>query len=99
MPKISKDKLSLKLRAIADLHRREILRMLGERGQCSIDKPVGMCATDVEARLGISQPTVSHHLRILSTAGLVTSQKVGQWVWFQRNEKEVRAFGRELKNL
>jgi ArsR family transcriptional regulator len=99
MPKISTDKLSRKLRAIADLHRREILRMLAERGQCSIDRPVGMCASDVEARLGISQPTVSHHLRILTAAGLVTGQKIGQWIWFQRNEKEVKALGREMKGL
>jgi ArsR family transcriptional regulator len=99
MPKISPDKLSLKLRAIADLHRREILHMLAERGQCSIDKPVGMCATDVEARLGISQPTVSHHLRILTRAGLVTRQKIGQWIWFRRNETEVKALGRDLRTL
>src|SRR5512142_2003299 len=99
MPKISHDKLSVKLRAIADPHRREILRMLGEKGQCSIDKPVGMCASDVEARLGIAQPTVSHHLRILAAAGLVTKQKVRQWIWFRRNESAVRALGRELKKI
>ena len=99
MPKISHDKVSVKLRAIADLHRREILHMLGERGQCSIGKPVGMCASDVEARLGISQPTVYHHLRILTRAGLVTRQKVGQWIWFRRNENEVRVLGRELRGL
>ena len=99
MPKISNDKLSVKLRAIADLHRREILHMLGEKGQCSIDKPVGMCASDVEARLGIAQPTVSHHLRILTAAGLVTKEKVGQWIWFRRNEGEVRTLGKELRRL
>ncbi len=99
MPKISNDKLSLKLRAIADLHRRQILQMLGEKGQCSIDKPVGMCASDVESRLGISQPTVSHHLRILAAAGLVTKQKIGQWIWFKRNEAEVKALAKELRTL
>ena len=99
MPKISKDKLSLRLRAIADLHRREILRMLGEKGQCSIGKPIGMCASDVEARLGIAQPTISHHLRILVAAGLVTKQKVGQWIWFRRNESELRELGKELRRI
>lgn len=99
MPKISHDKLSVKLRAIADPHRREILRMLAERGQCSIDKPVGMCASDVEARLKIAQPTISHHLRILVAAGLVVKERVGQWIWFHRNEDEVRALGKEIKNL
>jgi len=99
MPNISKDETSVKLRAIADLHRREIPRMLGEKGQCSIDKPVGMCASDVEARLGIAQPTVSHHLRILTSAGLVTKEKVGQWIWFRRNEAAVKALGRELRKI
>jgi ArsR family transcriptional regulator, arsenate/arsenite/antimonite-responsive transcriptional repressor len=99
MPKISHDKLSVRLRAIADPHRREILRMLGERGQCSIDKPYGMCASDIEQRLKIAQPTISHHLRILVGAGLVIKERVGQWIWFHRNERELKALGREMKNL
>lgn len=99
MPRISHDKLSVKLRAIADPHRREILQMLAERGQCAIGKPVGMCPSDVEARLGISQPTVSHHLRILAAAELVIKQKIGQWIWFRRNENEVKNLSRALKTL
>ena len=99
MPKISHDKLSVRLRAIADPHRREILHMLGERGQCSIDKPYGMCASDIEQRLKIAQPTISHHLRILVNAGLVIKERVGQWIWFHRNEPELKALGREMKNL
>jgi ArsR family transcriptional regulator len=99
MPRISHDKLSVKLRAIADPQRREILQMLGERGQCSIGKAVGMCASDVEERMKISQPTVSHHLRILTKAGLVIREKIGQWIWFRRNENELKTLGRELRGL
>lgn len=99
MPRVANDKLTLKLRAIADPHRREILQMLAERGQCSLDKPVGMCASDVEARLVVSQPTISHHLRILVKSGLVTKQKIGQWIWFRRNEAEVKSLARELRDL
>lgn len=99
MPKISHDKLSVRLRAIADPHRREVLLMLGERGQCSINKPYGMCASDIEQRLKIAEPTISHHLRILVNAGLVIKERVGQWIWFHRNEPELKALGREMKNL
>ena len=99
MPRISHDKLSVRLRAIADSHRREILRMLAERGQCSIDKPYGMCASDIESRLKIAQPTISHHLRILVSAGLVVKERAGQWIWFHRNEPELKALGKEMKSL
>lgn len=38
------------------------------------------CSCDLEAPVGKSQPTVSHHLSLLADAGLITKQKVGRWV-------------------
>lgn len=38
------------------------------------------CSCDLEAPVGKSQPTVSHHLSVLTDAGLITKQKVGRWV-------------------
>jgi ArsR family transcriptional regulator len=38
------------------------------------------CSCDLEAPVGKSQPTVSHHLAILADAGLITKEKVGRWV-------------------
>jgi ArsR family transcriptional regulator len=38
------------------------------------------CSCDLEAPVGKSQPTVSHHLSLLAEAGLITKQKVGRWV-------------------
>lgn len=99
MPRVSKDKLSVRIRAIADPHRRQILHMLSERGKNSLDKATGLCASDIEARLKISQPTISHHMRILTEAGLVTSRKIGQWMWYRRNEAEIRALSKELRRL
>ena len=57
------------LHALADPARRAILRALKEKGCCSIGKPVGLCACDIEARVKRSQPTVSHHMAILTQAG------------------------------
>ena len=39
------------------------------------------CSCDLEAPVGKSQPTVSHHLALLAEAGLITKEKVGRWVY------------------
>ena len=82
--------LNAVLSAIVDPTRRRILSLLKEKGCCSIDKSFGMCACDIEAKVGLSQPTVSHHMKILTKAGLVESEKIGQWMWYRRNEKNLR---------
>jgi ArsR family transcriptional regulator len=41
-----------------------------------------VCVCDFVDPLGKSQPTISHHLRILSEAGLVTGERRGKWVWY-----------------
>ena len=82
--------LTDQLRAVADPTRRRILRALGQKGQCSIGESTGLCARDIEARIKLSQPTISHHMKILAEAGLVTSQRRGQWMWYRRDEAAVR---------
>jgi ArsR family transcriptional regulator len=42
-----------------------------------------VCACALVGPLGKSQPTVSHHLRVLYEAGLVTREKRGTWVWYR----------------
>jgi ArsR family transcriptional regulator, arsenate/arsenite/antimonite-responsive transcriptional repressor len=42
-----------------------------------------VCACDLLAPSGRSQPTVSHHMKILFEAGLVTREKRGLWVWYR----------------
>ena len=88
------------LHALADPTRRAILRLLKQKGCCSIGKTVGLCACDIEARIQRSQPTVSHHMAILTEAGLVTAEKYGTWMWYRRNEKAlkqlVEALGTEV---
>jgi DNA-binding transcriptional ArsR family regulator len=86
------------LHAVADPVRRRILQALKERGGCSLDKDVGLCASDIEERIHLSQPTISHHMAILKKAGLVEAQKLGQWMWYRRNETALREFSRALRN-
>src|SRR6476660_1543811 len=85
------------LHAIADPNRRKILQALKERGGCSIGKDVGLCASDIEARIHLSQPTISHHMSILKKAGLVEGKKLGQWRWYRRNEPALRDFAKTLR--
>ena len=100
------------LHAIADCTRRRILEVLKERGSRSPTSlrhlpggspPVfskegcsGLCAGDIEERVKLSQPTISHHMAILTKSGLVEMVKQGQWRWYRRNEKAIR---RMLKGL
>src|SRR6266403_2279589 len=83
--------------AVADPTRRRILQALKEQGGCSIGKDVGLCASDIEQRIHLSQPTISHHMAILTKAGLVEAKKIGLWKWYRRNETAVREFARALK--
>ena len=85
------------LHAIADPTRRRILQALKEHGGCSIDKDVGLCASDIEQRIHLSQPTISHHMAVLTKAGLVEAKKIGLWRWYRRNETTLREFARALK--
>jgi DNA-binding transcriptional ArsR family regulator len=85
------------LHAVADPTRRRILQSLKEKGGCSLGKNIGLCASDVEQRIQLSQPTISHHMAILQKAGLVEGKKLGQWMWYRRNEKALREFARTLR--
>lgn len=60
------------------------------------EKNVRLCAGDIEAQMGLSQSTISHHMAILTKSGLVDTVKDGQWRWYRRNE---RAFRRLVKSL
>ncbi len=71
-----RDRLLAAFRALGDPSRLEILRILaGQR------TPV--CANDLVARVGLSQPTVSHHLKALREAGLVSATRLGIWVLYE----------------
>jgi DNA-binding transcriptional ArsR family regulator len=52
----------------------------------------GVCAVLITEKLGVSQPTASEHLRVLTNAGFLTGKKIKQWVFYRRNEKAIAAF-------
>lgn len=52
-------------------------------------QPDPMCVCHIESRFTLSQPTISHHLRLLRKAGLVTSQRRGTWVYYAVSKEGV----------
>jgi DNA-binding transcriptional ArsR family regulator len=52
----------------------------------------GVCGQLISEKLGVSQPTASEHLRILTDAGLLVGKKIKQWVFYRRDEKAIAAF-------
>ena len=63
-------------KAIADPTRREILRLLRHEE---------MNAGDLAARFDMTKPTMSHHFAVLKAAGLLTSRREGQTIWYALN--------------
>ena len=80
-------------RALSDPTRIEILGVLAAAGR-------ELCACEIEGRFDLAQPTVSHHLRVLREAGLVTRERRGCWVHFALNGEGldlIDALARTLK--
>jgi ArsR family transcriptional regulator len=64
----------LLLQALADPTRLAIVRQLSAVGPT--------CACDLTDRCGVSQPTTSHHLKVLREAGWITGERRGTWIWY-----------------
>lgn len=81
---------SLICKAMADGHRLQILELL-KQGE--------MCACKLLEHFEISQPTLSHHMRILCEANLVSTRKEGKWSHYQLNKDTLSAFGAFITRL
>src|SRR5688500_3702975 len=51
----------------------------------------GVCGLFLAQKLGVSQPTASVHLKVMTDAGLLTATKIRQWTFYKRNERAIRA--------
>ena len=50
----------------------------------------GVCGLLIAEKLGVSQPTASEHLKILTQAGFLSTKRIKQWTFYQRNEAHIR---------
>jgi ArsR family transcriptional regulator len=78
------------LKALADEKRLQIIRLLGRRS---------ICVCELEALVELSQPAVSHHLKILREAGVVNDTRQGKWIYYSLNEGNYSKMLEALKFL
>lgn len=91
------------LKALADPARRKIVELLRSKGCCSCDlisaADPGLCVCDIESKLELTQPTITHHVQVLREAGLISTRKIGRWVYCRRNEEALDRLGEWLRKL
>lgn len=82
------EELARVLSALADPVRLRLLSLVAREGS--------VCSCDLEAPLQKSQPTVSHHTRVLAEAGLLFGEKRGRWTWWSVREDRLGEVRRAL---
>jgi DNA-binding transcriptional ArsR family regulator len=88
--------ISLAFKALANERRLQILEWLKDparhfRPQVDGDLVKdGVCGVLIAEKLGVSQPTVSEHLKVLTQAGLLRSKRIKQWTFYKRDEQSIR---------
>ncbi|MHB1790700.1 MAG: ArsR/SmtB family transcription factor [Acidimicrobiales bacterium] len=55
-----------------------------------------VCSCELEGPLAKSQPTVSHHTKVLAEAGLISGEKRGRWTWWQANPARLASLRKAL---
>ena len=74
------ESLAAILKAVADPTRLQLISLInGSEGHQA-------CACDLAEPLKLSQPTVSHHLKVLVDAGILNREKRGTWAWYSVNQ-------------
>ena len=88
MTKDAADGLATRMKALSDPARLRLISLIASNGE--------MCVCDLTEPLGLTQPTVSHHLKVLATAGLVHREKRGKWAYFSVKDAELRHIAHSL---
>jgi|ERR687888_1642276 ArsR family transcriptional regulator len=92
------------LKALANERRLQILAWL-KRPRAHFPPQVdgdlvrdGVCGIFIAQKLGVSQPTASEHLRVLTLAGLVRAKRIKQWTFYKRDEKRIAQAKRAFRS-
>jgi DNA-binding transcriptional ArsR family regulator len=92
------------MRALANQRRLQILEWLRDprkhfRAQVDGDLVEdGVCGLLIAEKLGVSAPTVSEHMRVLTSAKLVRAKRIKQWTMYKRDETAIAAFKRAIQD-
>jgi ArsR family transcriptional regulator, arsenate/arsenite/antimonite-responsive transcriptional repressor len=74
-------------KALGDEHRLRMLEFIATRDPGCCRTGEGICACDVQDFIGLAQPTVSQHLKILVNAGLLDVERRGKWNYYTLNAR------------
>ncbi len=78
---MEKDELLKRVESLADATRLEIIELLSQNGE--------MCACELLKRLSIAQGTLSHHMKDLTSSGIVSYRKEGKWCHYVLNAEAI----------
>src|SRR3954462_400337 len=87
--------IAVALRALANERRLQILEWLKDpvaNFPPQVDGDLvedGVCAVWIAEKLGVSQPTLSEHMRVLTAAGLGRARRIKQWTFYKRDEEQI----------
>lgn len=96
-----KRSLEAVLKALGSEQRLEILRILGGPADPakSCCGPREVCACRLSERLGLAQSTVSHHMSVLRSAGIVSARKDGLWVYYTLHREALEEAAEALRRI
>ena len=92
LPAAERERLVAMHRALGDPSRFEVFRLIAAQ-------PGPVCVCDVVERFDLSQPTISHHLKILRDAGLVRVSRRGVWAYYAVDPDGLEVLRRSLDQL
>ncbi|HHY39088.1 MAG TPA: helix-turn-helix transcriptional regulator [Clostridia bacterium] len=78
-------------KAIGQASRLRILKVLAQAGE--------MCVCELQEVLGMNQPAISQHLRVLRESGLVNERKEGLWVFYSVNKEAIDGYLRAFREF
>ena len=91
------------IKAISNKSRWQILQWLKQpkkhfRKQKTDIDTYGVCSGLIHEKLGLSQSTTSHYMKLLEQSQLVTSMRSGQWTFYKRNETIINQFKKHIND-
>ena len=92
LPAGERDGLVAMFKALGDPTRLDVFRLI-------VAQEAAICACDVVDRVNVSQPTISHHLKVLREAGLITVSRRGVWAYYAANPRGVALLRGSLDGL
>lgn len=87
---MNKIDIALICKALSDSNRLEIVQMLSEGEKCGCK---------LLERFEITQPTLSHHMKILVETGMVNERKEGKWHYYSLNTETIAGFKKYIEDL